>query len=228
MAAALDPLGAPPEASNDYIAAVSVPWGMCLNDTLKDCAAADAAHSLMLRSANTASKIIVPTDDQVTDLYSAVGGYVAGNPSTDKGCFEAAMFAYLRTTGFLGHKADSTASIDPMNLNHLKWSVQLFGSCTLGLNLPKYAEDQFSAGQTWDVQTWGDPTPSGHDVPIVDYRGGLYFVVSWAQLVPMTPAAVLAWAEESHVALFYDWIMAQGQSPSGFDLGALAEKLEGL
>lgn len=227
MAAALDPLGTPPEASNDYVAAVSVPWGMCRNNELSDCAAADQAHTLMLRSANTASQIIVPTDEQVTALYSAVGGY-DGTKATDKGCFEAAMFEYMRTTGFLGHKADSTASIDPSNLDHLRWSVQLFGSCTLGLNLPQYAEDQYAAGQTWDVQISGSQKPNGHDVPIVDYRGGLFFVVTWGQLVPMTPAAVLAWAEEAHCAVFADWVMMQGLSPSGFDLSALTEKLESL
>ena len=227
MGAALEPLGAPPDASNDYVAAVTVPWQNFANSRLGCCCCEDTAHTLMLRTANV-GRIVVPAVADVVGLYSAVGGYVVGDPATDRGCSEDAMCAYLRATGFLGHKADATVSVDPKNLDHVRWVVQLAGHCRLGLNLPGYAVDQFGAGRRWDVQSWGDQSTDGHDVPVVDYRGGLLYVVSWGKIVPMTPAAVLAWAEEAHAELFYDWISAQGLSPSKFDLGALAEKLESL
>ena len=88
LAGALDPLGDPPAASNDYVAAVTVPWGMFGNDQLGDCVCADTAHTLMLRTAN-ASSIVVPADADVIKLYEDVGGYIPGKEWTDRGCVES-------------------------------------------------------------------------------------------------------------------------------------------
>jgi hypothetical protein len=223
MARALDPLGAPPAASNDYTAAVTVPWGILRNDTLSDCVCADTGHTLMLRTAN-ASSIVVPTDNDVLALYEAVGGYVPGDASTDNGCVEADMCTYLQKTGFLGHRSDATGSIDPGNLDHLRWCVQLFGACRIGVNLPQSAMDQFDAGQPWDVG--GDATiVGGHDVPIVKYDGDYFYVVTWGKLQPVTPAFITAYNEEAHAELFADWVRSQGTAPSGLDLEDLATKL---
>jgi len=221
---ALEPLGAAPAASNDYVAAVEVPWHMFGNDTIGDCVAADTAHTLMLRTANT-GQIVVPAESDVVALYSAVGGYVVGDPTTDQGCDESAMCQYLVTHGFLGHKADVVGNIDPSSLDHVRWCVQLFGSCRIGLNLPLYAEDQFDNGKPWDVSSDGDQSTAGHDVPIVGYRGGMFDVVTWGRLQPMTEAFFLKFCEEAHAELYFDWIAAQGTAPVGFDLETLAGRL---
>jgi hypothetical protein len=227
MAATLDPLGAPPPASNNYLAAVNVAWQMFGNDTLLDCTAADTAHTLMIRSANVGT-IIVPTTEQVIGLYSATSGYVDGDPTTDNGAAELTVCNYLVSNGFVGHKADAVGTLDPQNQDHLRWCQQLFGSCRLGLNLPGYAEDQFEAGQTWDVSTTGDQSEAGHDVPLVDFRNGLFYVVSWGKLQAISPAAMYAWCEEAHCELYFDWIAAQGTAPSGFDLADLAGKMKAI
>lgn len=226
MAGALDPLGPPPAASNDYTIAVKVPWPMFLNDKLGDCVAADSAHTLMLRTAN-ASSIVIPTDDDVTRLYEAVGGYVPDDLSTDQGCNETSMCEYLEHTGFLGHKADTIGSVDPANLDHIKWAIQLFGSCRIGLNLPQSAMDQFNNGEPWSVS--GDDTIiGGHDVPLVKYALDRIYCVTWGYLQPMTPEFLVKYNEESHVELFSDWVRSQGTAPSGFDLADLEEKLKAL
>ena len=86
------------------------------------------------------------------------------------------MCQYLVDTGFLGHKANATGNIDPANLDHIKWCIQLFGLCRIGLNLPVYAENQFLAGQDWDVSTQGDQSTNGHDVPLVGYQGNFLYL----------------------------------------------------
>lgn len=226
MAAALDPLGPPPDACRDYISAATKAGGpqMYDNNVLSDCVCADTANTLILRTANVSTETIVPTVDQVIDLYS-VFGYVRGNPDTDNGVSELDMCNYLVTTGFLGHRATATANLEPTNLNHVKWSNYLFGYCRLGLNLPTYAEHQFSNGQTWDVSNSGDPTPNGHDVPVVDFRNGLLYVYTWGRVQPMTPSAYFSWTIEAHTQLHPDWITQQGEAPSGFDLNTLMQKL---
>lgn len=225
MATALNTLGAPPDASNEYAAKVTAPWNMFGNDTLGDCVAADSAHTLMLRTANV-STIVVPTLDDVIKLYSDVGHYVPGDPNTDNGCEESDMCLYLKTTGFLGHKANAYGNIDPTEIDHIKWCTQLFGSCRLGLNLPAFAEDQFDQNKPWDLNPGGDQSPGGHDVPLVDYRNGLLYCVTWGRLQPVTVPFILKYCEEAHAELYFDWINAQGMTPAGFNLNDLADKLK--
>ena len=225
MAAALDPLGPPPDSCRDYLSAVkTLGPRMYQNNVLADCVCADTANTLILRTANASTATVVPTDDQVISLYE-VFGYVPGNPTTDNGVGELDMCNYLVNTGFLGHKATATASIEPSNLSHVKWANLLFGYCRLGLNLPTYAEDQFRDGQTWDVSNSGDPSPNGHDVPLVDFRGGMLYVYTWGVVQPMTPAAYFSWTVEAHCQIHVDWVTQQGESPSGFDLETLMQKL---
>jgi hypothetical protein len=227
MGAALDPLGPPPVDCNPYAANVTVPWNIYGNDVLSNCVPCDTAHTLMLRTA-CAGSIVVPTQIDVDALYSAVGGWVATNPSTDQGCDESDMETYLRTTGFLGHVATTTGNVDASNLDHIKWCVQLFGSCRLGLNLPGYAEHQFEIGQPWSVITMGDQSTEGHDVPIVDFRDGLLYCVTWGKLQPVTPEFFAKYCEEAHAELFPDWVQAQGTAPSGLDLAGLIAKMESV
>lgn len=233
MAKALDALGGPPDLSNDYISAVvkqaPAGWGMMDNDSLGDCVCADTGHALMLRTANVGPSIVVPTDADIVSLYEAVGGYSPSDPSTDQGCDETAMCQYLETTGFLGHKSDAAAMVDVSNLAHVKWVVQLFGTCRIGFNVPAYAMTQFNNGQPWDLDPSGDQTvEGGHDVPIVGYKGDDLVVVTWGQIQHMTPAFLAQWADEAHAELFADWIAVTGVAPSGLDLTQLTEDLQAL
>jgi hypothetical protein len=225
MKAVLDPLGVPPTNSNDYLSAVKVPWNMYLNDQLGCCVCADTAHTTMLRTAN-ASQIIVPTDNDVLKLYETVGRYVPGDSRTDNGCVETNMCWYLQRTGFLGQKLDEFSSLDPHNLSHIKWAIQLFGSVRIGFEVPAYCMDQFNNGKPWDVSPFGDQSiDGGHDVPLVGYQGDTLLCITWGKVQQMTPAFLAKYCDEIHVELAYDWVRAQGQSPSGFDLSTLDSKM---
>lgn len=227
FAAALDPLGPPPSESNDYLSAVKVPWGMYDNDRLGDCVPADTAHAIMLRTAN-AGGIVVPSQSDVISLYSTVGGYVPGNPMTDEGCEESAMTAFMFSTGFLGHRAEAVGAVDASNQDHMRWCVQLFGTCRIGLNLPRYAEDQFDLGHPWVVSDNGDQSTNGHDVPLVWHGGGAFKCVTWGGIQVVTPPFLEKYCVEAHAELYRDWILAQGSAPSGLDLDALTSRLRVL
>ena len=216
-------LGPPPKATNNWAAAVREHWGFMGNDTLGDCVCADVSHIVMLNTAN-ASSIVVPTYWQNVKLYEYVGGYVPGDPSTDNGCNMTTMDEFLKANGFLGYKVDAYAMIDFTNLSDLLWSVQLFGSCSIGFNFPAWAMDAFNAGEPWGAPPAGADTSiiGGHDVPIVQgTSAGNFQCVTWGRLQPVSMAFWELYAEEAHARLDFDWIKEVGLSPSGFSLAQL-------
>lgn len=231
---ALDPLGAPPVTSTDYVSAVTKQspggWGMFLNDQLGDCVCADSCHSLMLRTAN-AGAIVIPTDQDCLELYEAVGHYVPGNSSTDQGCDETAMCQYLETTGLCGQKSAGTAMVDPTNLDHIRWTVQIFGACRLGIIVDSQMEEQFGSKQPWTTPAAADDqTAGGHDVPIVQYDAQYAYVVTWGGLQPVAWSLLAnsSFLDEAHCELWPDFINATGTTPAGLDLETLLADLQAL
>lgn len=219
-------LGPAPAATNPYIAAVKVPWGMMLNDQLGCCVCSDTGHTIMLRTANVGA-VEVATANEILKLYEQVGGYVPGDPSTDQGCDELSMAQYLRNTGFVGHKLDNYASVNYKDQDLLVWSVQLFGSCRLGINLPAWAMDAFNRGQPWGKPPTGADTSilGGHDVPLVDFRGGMFKCVTWSKLQVIDQDFINLYCEEAHAELAFDWIQRQGIAPNNLCLEELANDL---
>jgi hypothetical protein len=230
MAKVLDKLGPPPDVSNDYLAAVTakvgVDWGYMGNDAVGDCTIADTAHAMMLRTAN-ASEIVIPTTEECLALYSAITGYVPGNVTTDNGASEVDVCDYLERVGFLGHKSDATGVIDPSNTHHLKWCMQLFGSCRLGVNLPESAMTQSNTGQPWTVVP-GSPIDGGHDVPILYYDKDWFYINTWGLITKVSPEFIAQYCDEAHCELYFDWVRSQGTAPSGFSLDDLASDMAGV
>jgi hypothetical protein len=136
--AMLDSLGPPPPASADFVSAVTdlvgENWGMMLNDSLGCCTASDCGHALMLRTANTGTWL-VPKDADIQRVYEASAGYDPartdsdGRNPTDQGADEAAVCAYMRDVGLLGHRSVGTAPvatgvIDDAALDRIRWAIQ--------------------------------------------------------------------------------------------------------
>jgi hypothetical protein len=228
---ALDPLGPAPAVSNDYVSAVlkqaPAGFGMYLNDKLGCCVAADSCHSLMVRTANSGT-IVIPTDDDCLAIYETVGGYIPSDPSTDQGCDETAMCQYLETTGLCGQKASGTAMVDPANLDHLKWTVQLFGTCRLGITVTDDMQTAFGNGQPWDAFT--GKVDGGHDVPIIKFDAQYAYVVTWGALQPVSWSllAQSQFLQEAHAELWPDFIASTGSAPNGFDLASLQADLKAV
>jgi hypothetical protein len=214
-----------------------------LSQGVGDCTIADSAHQEMLRTANVGT-IWIPTVDQVLGLYAVIQGYT-GNPAdvnavaayleqNDNGADELTVIQYLTRTGWNGRKLDGHANLDPTQLDQLKWAVCLFGASRLGLNLPDSAMDQFNNGQPWDYVA-GAQLDGGHDVPLVKYDASTYYVVTWGQLQPVTPAFMTAkysdgtpYVEEAHAELALDWMNAAGTTPSNLDLAQLVSDLSAI
>lgn len=236
--AALDPLGAPPSVSSDYVTAVSkavgaAGWGTYLNNQLGDCVCADSAHQVMLHTAN-AGQIVVPTDQDVLTMYEQVGGYVPGNPATDTGCDETAACEWLQKAGLAGQKSAGSGPVDPSRLDHIRWTVQIFGACRLGIIVDQRMEEQFSSKQPWEQPAAvNDPNAGGHDVPIVKYDAEYAYVVTWGggswpdglQPVTWDLLGQSAFLEESHCEAWPDFCRAGGTAPNGFDLAGLLAQL---
>ena len=173
------------------------------------------------------------TDADVLQLYSDIAGFDPKRPAeTDNGTNELLMSDYLVTRGFMGHKADAAVSLDPTNLDHLKWAIELFGSVRLGVNLPLSAMRQFDGGSPWTVEADDGGNQGGHDVRAFNYRSAsddVWFdIVTWGQPVAVSAGWMQKYVEESHAELFFDWIQANGVSPGGFSLDALASDLNSL
>jgi hypothetical protein len=161
----------------------------------------------------------------VLALYSAETGFNPNNPNSDQGTDEGSACEWLVVNGFLGHKASATGFVNPQNITHLKWCIQLFGGCKFGVNFPQSAMDQFNAGQPWTVIPNDGGIIGGHDVLGVRYNGSWFYVVTWGQVQQVDLAWILKYTEEAHVILFSDWIEKNGTAPSGFDLKALIAAL---
>lgn len=195
------------------------------NDEIGDCTCAGAANMLILWTSHTGS-VVIPTLDDVINLYSAVTGYVRGDESTDNGAAMTDVLNYLQTTGLCGHKILGWAQIDHTNNQHRKLAVDLFGSTFVGVQLPSSAQNQFSDGRPWEVIP-NDSIEGGHAIVHPGYGslGGDY--VTWAKWDQKASTAwEAAYVDEEYVIVSEDWInQATQQTPGGIDLSALQADL---
>jgi hypothetical protein len=185
----------------------------------------------MLRTANTGTWL-KPTDQDALLVYADSAGYKFGDPSTDRGAVENDVCNYMVSTGIRGHKAAGTTPIamgviDDAALDRIRWTIQLYGSCRIGVNLPTNAEDQFDAGVPWDV-VGNETIDDGHDVPLVSYAPNRFACVTWGRLQPITPAWLKKFGEEAHLEYWPDFLMASGLTPDGYDAARLEAVMKEL
>lgn len=231
---ALAALGTPPASSDDYVSAVmkqsAQGWIDWYNTQLSDCVCEDSGHDLMLRSANVGS-IVIPTQQDILGLYEAVGGYKLGDESTDQGCDETAMEQYMMSTGLLGHKSAATGPIDPTNTDHIKWAIQIFGGCRLGIYVDQAMLQQFGSGQPWEQPgDPNDPNGGGHDPRAVKYDSAYLYVVTWGRLQPVAWPLVPkpAFLEEAHLGVYPDFVRAGGTNPAGFNMQGMLDNAKAI
>lgn len=205
-----------------------VDWGMNLNDVLGDCVCAGIAHVIRGWSQiNGTPKIL--TDDQVLSLYEEIGGYVPGDPSTDRGCVEMGALNYWRTTGCVGDFLSAYAAVSPTNTSEVKSAITLFGNLYLGVALPISAQTQ----DVWDVPsggTVGNGLPGswgGHCVPVLAYDNDGLTCITWGAQKKLTWAFFAAYVDESYALLNNDWLKNDA-APNGFDLATLKADLNAL
>lgn len=221
LAKALAPLGKPPEASDDWVSAVDKAtrgdWRMFANDVYGDCVVADSAHQIMLHTANAGS-ILIPSEKECVQTYLSLTG------GRDTGLNETAFCQYLATTGLAGQKSAGAGMVDPANLDHIRWCVQLFGACRLGITVTDRMQALFGRASWADMDGREE---GGHDVPVVKYDKDFIYVVTWAKLQPVAWSLMAnpKFCQEAHAEVWPDFCRASGAAPNDLSLPQLLADL---
>jgi hypothetical protein len=203
-------------------------WQMFGNDTIGDCTCAAVAHLLMLVTAHTGT-MVVPELADVLSMYSAVSGYDGSN-ATDNGAAITDVLNYWKETGLAGHKILAWAQIDHTNLEHRHQGAYIFAANDVGVQLPANAQDQFTAGETWDVAVDDGGIEGGHCIIEPGYGAAGSDFVTWGK---GDQKATNAWSEkymdEAYCVITQEWLNnADGLAPNAMDLDALQKALEAL
>lgn len=211
-----------PPPSVDYsVQASAILSDVFLNDQLGDCVIAGGYHIEGQATANAGDPFHA-TSAQITADYSAIGGYVPGDPSTDNGCNLQDAMNYWMSKGFAnGTKLLGWLAIDPTNKAELMLALYLFENLYFGIELPDTWITPFPSGDgfVWDV---GTPDPqNGHCVEGDGYNAQGVQIDSWGLEGTLTWAAIAQLCTtnaggEVYVMLTPD-IMAKAQTkaPSG-------------
>lgn len=196
-------------------------WGMLRNDELGDCGPVAFLHQ---REAWTAwaGKPYVPTDDDATKLYEAVGGYVPGDASTDNGVVLLDLLNYERKAGTIL----AFAHVNTKDQTELRAACYLFGGLLAGYALPAATERQ---GVHWHMPA-GSPLKAenrpgswgGHAI----YQAWPSHITSWGEEGNVTAAFQAFYGDEAWAIIpAADFFDAAGRTPEGFDLAALQADL---
>ena len=219
---------ADPPPRRDWIAPMT-DIGMMGNDVLGDCTCAGAGHMIQAWTAANGSQVIVP-DDEIVRVYSAVSGYVPGDPSTDVGAYALDVLRYWRDVGIGGHKILGWVALNPKNRKQLTIAANLFGGVYAGFELPRTAHGQ----ELWAVPSYGpvgQGVPGswgGHMVPLLNYGPVGYVCLSWGAPLTQTEAFVETYCEEAYAVVAEDWASGDRTAPSGLLLNELLADLQAV
>ena len=228
-------LPAPPDGWGFDNVVAQGTWGMLGNDTVGDCVFAGFAHEVILTS-TVAGHPTAFTDTGVLSDYSAVTGYVPGDPSTDRGTNVREGLGYRRSTGIVDangqrHKIGAYLSLDVTKItagdfSEVAEAVYLFGAVGLGIQVPQSAETEFSEHKMWSYVA-GSPNAGGHYVPVIAHRKHVE-CVTWGRVQPMGTRFLEHYVDEAWAIVSPDFLNAAGESPQGFNLTQLTADLAQL
>jgi hypothetical protein len=150
-----------------------------LNDQLGNCGIAGGYHIVGVETGNAGSAFHA-TSAEITADYSAIGGYVPGDPSTDQGIVLSDALTYWQTHGFAnGTKLLGSLEVNATNQAQAMAALWLFENLYLGLELPDTYTNPFPSGNGF---TWGPGTPDpsqGHCIIAYGYTPTGLLIDSW-------------------------------------------------
>jgi hypothetical protein len=225
-----------PPASGDYSpAAMSALSLVMMNDTLGCCVISSKGHIVATETGNAGS-LFTYSDAQIVKEYSAIGGYVPGDSSTDGGCDMVTALNWYVANGFAdGTKLDAWVALDGANADQLRAAMWLFEDLEFGMALPDLWVNPFpsGAGFTWDVAGAPDPN-NGHCVPGVGWTDQGIYIDTWGLIGTLTYGAIATYAVnknggELYALLTPDQIAAGAlKAPNGFDWQSLVSDIQTL
>jgi len=162
-----------------------------LNDQLGDCVIAGGYHIVGVETGNATGNPFIASTQQITKDYSAIGGYVPGNPSTDQGCNEETAMNYWQSHGFAdGTKLAGWLAVDATNQQEVMQAMYLFENLLFGIELPDAWVDPMPSTSGF---VWGNAQPdpeNGHCVIGVGYNSQGVQIDSWGMIGTITWAAI--------------------------------------
>jgi len=209
-----------------------------MNDSLGCCTVAAKAHEQGVWSGNANDgQCVMWSDDDIVGMYSACGGYVPGNPSTDQGCDPVTVLNYCVNTGFPdGSKATGWVQVDATNVVLVQTAIFALETVDICVELPDSWITPFPQGDgfTWGVDPNGPDPSNGHCFMAAGYDANGVKIDTWALEGTLTYAALAAYCVESaggglYVLLSSEMIAAgQTAAPNGIDWTSLQADLAAL
>lgn len=206
---------------------------MLLNDRLGNCVITAMIHYTQQMAAADGNPIPVPTEEEVIQNYSEIGGYVPGDSSTDRGCVMLHALKHWRNTGLLiagaRHKIGAFATVDYKDPVEFQTALYLFGGIFSGFALPTAIQSspvwpRPSYTCKWRWGSWGGHavTQSAYDRSIPN----IYSTKTWGMLVPTHQKFVTRYCDEAYVVLSESWLGPDNLCPAGVDQARLLLDLE--
>jgi len=227
----------PPPATSNYAKdASSALSNIYENDKLGDCVIAGIGHVVGVLTANAGTPFVY-TDAQIIALYSAIGGYVPGDPSTDQGCDEVTALNYWENNGAPAgkHKIAGWLGVNAADPTEYRTALWLFENLYFGLELPDAWINPMPAasGFVWDAAGAPDPH-NGHCVVGVGYTAQGVTIDSWGMIGLITDAAIAKYATSRAHGDLYTVVSqdainkATQKAPSGFDWSQLIADFDSM
>ena len=200
---------------------------MYLNDSEGDCVIACMGHSAGVLTGNSTGSPLILTDTQINLLYSAIGGYVPGDSSTDNGCDVQTALNYWGVSGLLpdgSHKVSGYLAVNPSDKVEIQLALFLFENLVFGLDLPDSWISPFpdSSGFLWDVS--GEPDQSnGHCISGFGYNSIGVNISTWALEGLISYSAISQYCSQANQGELYtvisqdSLVRATSRAPNGFD-----------
>lgn len=213
-------------------------WPMYLNDQLSNCTCAGMGH---LVAAMTAFSGDVPggamfSNDVIEKMYSIVGDYIPGQPSTDRGATLQTCANFMKSVGLTDlsgrtHKWAGWAQIgDPTNLPLLKKVLNIFGSVYMAFELPDNAETQFDNEQPFTYIPGYPADPNDGHCMVMQYSAvgdpGVINdeeLITWGSEQKVNEAWMRHCAVQAIVGVSNDFITANGNTIDGYNLQQLLQ-----
>lgn len=230
-------LAAPPPSCDYTKPAAKALANVYGNDTLGDCVIAGLAHVVGVLTAGATGTPFIYTREQIIQLYSAIGGYVPGDPATDRGCDEQTALNYWENHGAPGgtHRIAGWLSVNAADPAEYRTALWLFENLYFGLELPDAWVNPMPAepGFVWDAK--GPPDPNnGHCVAGVGYTAQGVVIDTWGMTGTLTDRAIaqygsLASHGEVYTVVSQDAISKASQkAPNGFDWSQLIADFDSM
>jgi hypothetical protein len=211
------------------------------NATWGDCGDAMSLHGIegMNHAAGNAIPPFVTPD--ALGLYSVVSGFnvnagPAGNNPTDTGTDNAALVAYLQSTGVTCtadgsvHRFGVTVDVNPTDDVQCQIAVYEFAALFCAWALPLTAQSQKTWSVVGDGKT-GQSAPASwgyHDTVSLAYTGTTFDIDTWGLWTPVLKDFRDVYHAGSFVTASQDMLGRTGVSPSGLDWTALNKDIAAL